>query len=100
MILNSGGAPGLLNYNLGEKGGDESVPLSIGQIPSHGHSISASSNTATSFTAGGTRIPAMGASPNNIYYPSADNKFPDFSIGASGGSQPVKKKIKKFFKKK
>ena len=39
--IHPGNGPGLSSYRLGEKGGSESVRLTVSQIPSHNHSVSA-----------------------------------------------------------
>jgi len=39
--IHAGHGPGLSDYRLGSKGGQESVTLTIGQMPSHSHSLQA-----------------------------------------------------------
>jgi microcystin-dependent protein len=41
VAIGDGQGPGLSNYNLGQKGGSESVTLTTSQLPSHNHSFNA-----------------------------------------------------------
>lgn len=41
--ISSGQAPGLQNYVLGQKGGEETVTLNTNQTPAHSHSVFANS---------------------------------------------------------
>lgn len=48
VIVGAGSGPGLSPYTLGQKGGQETVTLTTDQIPSHTHSLFASSETGIS----------------------------------------------------
>ena len=52
----SGQGAGLQNYPLGQPGGQETHTLTVGETPSHSHTISAVNNG----TSGGTNIPGAG----------------------------------------
>lgn len=75
-------------FNLGETGGVEEVTLTIQQIPTHNHSLVASTNNAATANAQGNilaQIPSYtpyvtGIQPNNAF---ATNAIPPV-----GGSQP------------
>jgi microcystin-dependent protein len=47
LPIHAGNGPGLSNRRLGAKGGEEAVTLTVNQLPSHGHPLTASSATAT-----------------------------------------------------
>lgn len=47
VMVHEGAGPGLSNYTLGSKAGQESVTLTQAQIPSHQHALRASATTAT-----------------------------------------------------
>lgn len=82
--MNAGQSPGLSNYVLGEESGVENVSLLGTQIPSHNHTVSASS---------GTKLVNAPANNNlggfEMYTNAQLNAVMDPAmIGASGGSQP------------
>jgi microcystin-dependent protein len=51
-VLGAGTKPGFSTRNLGDTGGQESVTLSVNQMPSHGHGISDPSHAHPAYTAG------------------------------------------------
>src|SRR6266536_3909865 len=51
--IHFGQGQGLPNYNLGERGGEETHTLSSLELAQHSHTASASSNTADQVTPGG-----------------------------------------------
>ena len=62
------------NHPLGQKGGAQDVTLTVNQIPSHTHTVSASINPAS------TNSPAnnvLGLAPQNIYNNTADSPLVD-----------------------
>ncbi len=101
--LNQGSGPGLTPVKIGEKGGAETVTLSVNQMPSHNHSASATSTlhgtsqTANQTSAAGgvlASAAALGGTP--VYHaPPADTTLDAGSVTTAvtvdnnGGSQPV-----------
>lgn len=86
--VHQGQGPGIKqNYQIGEKGGVESVTLTGQQMPVHNHAVLASNDPATSTTASGN----ITASTNQlkIFTESAASKqFPANALTPVGGSQP------------
>lgn len=74
VAIHPGNGPGLSSYRLGEKGGVETVTLTLPQIPSHNHlaqsTVSGGSATATlnAGTSASTNVPtgAYPGEPTNI----------------------------------
>lgn len=66
VAIQQGRGPGLSAYQIGEKGGQETVTLTASQIPSHSHSLRASSSQGT-------------------FPPPANNSLAQFGDTASGG---------------
>jgi len=78
--------PGLSDYRLGQRGGEESTSLNINQIPSHTHGLNASDVVAGQTTPGGNRL---GRSQSDVYTQGATNQaLASDAIGNTGGSQP------------
>ena len=67
--LHEGQGSGLTNRALGGGGGAEQVSVSIAQMPSHGHSLQATSDPANS-TAPAARVPAT--TTDDLYGPPED----------------------------
>ena len=90
LPMHAGQGPGLSqNYQLGEKGGVESVTLTTNQIPTHSHPLLGSTQNAT---AQAPKDNVTGKSGTNIYQ--ANPTAGDFqnmaaqAITPVGGSQP------------
>lgn len=88
-IVGMGQGPGLQNYNLGQVGGEESVTLTISQLPSHTHLPQASSAPGSAAGPGGN----FWASQNQVFlYSNAPNgavaAMAPAAIGSTGGGQP------------
>lgn len=85
--LHFGHGAGLSSYSLGEQGGQETVTLATGQMPSHSHQAMGS-------TAGGSADSPAGAvmaqaSRLNIYgSPQSLTPMAAQAVGAAGGNQP------------
>lgn len=83
--MHHGDGPGLSPRDLGEKGGSPSVELSMNEIPSHSHGLTASAN------AGNSRIPgpssALAPVPRSYAAPTgpATNLSPQALVPAGGG---------------
>jgi microcystin-dependent protein len=74
-------------YTLGERGGVESVTLTVAQMPTHGHQYFASQNDATS-PLGGSNLVGAAAKAQVFRVTTASADFSPQAIGAAGGSQP------------
>lgn len=79
-----GNGPGLQNYNIGQKGGAETVTLNVNQMPQHNHSVACSGNDGTLGLPSGN-VPAT--TGENIYSQSTDSTMKSNMIGNSGNSQ-------------
>jgi microcystin-dependent protein len=99
--IHAGRGPGLSQYSLGQRAGNESNHLNIGNLPSHSHSatISGNINIAVSTENGEESTPNMQylASGNNFYIDSATPNANlsgashnlTSTIGNTGANQPV-----------
>lgn len=76
------------NYQLAETGGVEEVTLSVNQIPSHNHSLLATTNLADTASVANTQFSAN--PPGSKMYSSAapTTALNNQIITAAGGSQP------------
>lgn len=72
---------------IGQLAGTESVTLTTSQIPSHSHSLEASTNSATSNTPTGQVLAHTSATKLYSALPATAALAPQ-TIGLSGGSQP------------
>ena len=87
MAVGQGQGPGLSNYVIGQEGGEESVTLTVNQIPQHTHAAKASTSP------GNTVDPtnAYWAPGPRIYLYSATGNPTQMNVGTvgnTGGSQP------------
>ena len=101
--LSQGTGPGLSNVRIGEKSGAESVTLTVGQMPPHGHTASATSTlhgTAAvanqAGAAGGVLASASALGGTPLYHaPPAEvtldpaSVTTDVTVNNNGGGQPV-----------
>ena len=76
--IQQGQGPGLSLYELGQTGGEASVTLAANQLPGHTHTLSASSNSATTGTPAANATLAV--STPAAYGP-AQNLVPMTSLG-------------------
>lgn len=83
--INQGQGPGLSPYSIGEVGGSASVSLTIAQMPSHSHTMGASS-VAGSINLPSGKFPAK--TLKNTYAPSANANFEPSAVTFDGGGQP------------
>lgn len=83
--VHQGQGPGLSNYAIGQSIGVETVTLTPTQLPTHSHSVSASSATGSSGPAG-----AFWAQPGSgLYYsPAANAPMNAAALAFAGGNQP------------
>jgi len=82
----SGQGPGLSSYDLGQVGGVESQTLTIGQMPSHNHTVAANGGDADSGKVSGK---FLGNSSATSYIATSDGTLMNQAvINLTGGSQP------------
>lgn len=85
--IHTGQGPGLQNYFQGQTGGEETVTLSVNQIPTHDHTISGQSALGT--TANATGGVWASQSRLNVYSSaSPDSPMNPAAVSTAGGSQP------------
>jgi microcystin-dependent protein len=85
--IHRGQGPGLPSYDIGERGGQESVTLITNQIPLHNHTLAVNSNGGTSDNPAGNYM-ASNSEGIKHYSNSAGSSANGGSIGTAGGSQP------------
>ena len=92
--VGQGQGPGLSPYSLGQQAGNETVTLTIQQMPSHNHLINANEGNGTSqapangFLSGGI-VPSSGNAAVSNYRNSTDGTvLANTSVSLSGGNQP------------
>lgn len=84
--MHMGQGAGLTSRVLSEMGGSESVPVTIAQLPAHGHSVLAAAEPATTKNPAGAAL----AQPDNPGYATAGGAGTTFgpaSVGSTGGFQ-------------
>ena len=90
--------PGLSNYRLGERGGVQSVTLTVAQMPSHGHTATATATLSGTNALGNSAVPGgntlASKGRTNIYSTNApdvdmhaDSVNVTASVANTGGSQ-------------
>jgi microcystin-dependent protein len=84
--LHAGSGPGLSPRRLGAKGGAENVTLTVNQLPSHTHSMRASSAFAISASGSG-RVLAQSASLLYLRDSDQNQNMSSASITSVGGSR-------------
>lgn len=86
MAIHQGDGPGLAPYVMGQASGEETVTLTLNQIPSHSHAVLAG-GAADSLSPSGT---TWGSSPTNLYSSTGANPvaMSGAMIGPAGGGQP------------
>lgn len=85
--INPGQGPGLSSYNLGQQGGEESITLTVNEMPMHTHAASAKADGGTSATPGGN-VWAASTARDNQYAGAGDTTMNPAALGNTGGSQP------------
>jgi microcystin-dependent protein len=87
--VHQGQGPGLSNYVLGQKGGAETVTLTVGQLPAHNHAAIGANSTGQASTSP-TNSSWGGPNPNaDSYGPGPSNATMNAGcIGNTGGNQP------------
>lgn len=85
--IHAGHGPGLSNRRLGAKGGEEKVTLTVNQLPSHGHEVSASAASASSGNP--SNNVSASTAPTNIYSTAlaVPQSMNSAAVSATGGSR-------------
>ena len=85
--IHAGHGPGLSNRRLGAKGGEEKVTLTVNQLPSHGHEVSASAASASSGNP--SNNVSANTAPTNIYSTAlaVPQTMNSAAVSATGGSR-------------
>lgn len=84
--LHPGSGPGLSTYDLGEKGGTESVALTASQMPSHTHQATARTTAGTTSDPAG-KVPAAGRNFHADYAAGESALLASQAIGSTGAGQ-------------
>lgn len=85
--IHQGQGPGLPAYVIGQSGGQESVNLTLNQMPVHNHSFAVNSNGGTSDNPA-SNFMASNSEGTKHYSNLAGSNANGASIGNTGGSQP------------
>ncbi|MCA9681014.1 MAG: phage tail protein [Myxococcales bacterium] len=85
VSMHAGNGPGLTPRRLGEKGGQETVTLTVNNLPSHNHALAVSGQNATTNTPKNTFLAATG---DRTYGTSTDSQANPATVTNTGGSQP------------
>lgn len=85
--IHQGQGPGTSNYVIGQMAGTETVTLTVNQIPSHNHSLLASTASGSAGSPAGDYI-AVNADGITSYSGSATGNLNAGSIQSQGGNQP------------
>jgi len=86
--VGAGQGPGLSNYPIGQKTGSEQTVLTTANLPSHTHTLRASSSPGTSNAPGGN-VPAVNRDGILHYGASADADMNSAGVSNTGGNQPI-----------
>ncbi|WP_425073095.1 phage tail protein [Sagittula sp. S175] len=89
--IEMGDGPGLQPVRLGEKSGAEQVTLTVNQIPSHTHTLSAINDAGTQTTPAGNLLaqPNTNGTTGNLYAPDTPSvSMGTGTISQTGQSQP------------
>ena len=85
--VHQGTGPGLSTRTIGERGGTETVTLTVAQMPAHTHALRASSAAATGSAPGGAVLAATGA-VNSYGSGTPTTPMAAGALAAQGGGQP------------
>ena len=86
--LGQGQGPGLSSVQLGERSGQETVTLTVNQMPQHTHALQTSSQPATHAAPAGNRALATTQNAGSYVAAAPDTSLAPTSVGVAGGSQP------------
>jgi microcystin-dependent protein len=85
VAIGMGQGPGLSYREIGENGGETSLALNLPELPSHQHTMEASSAAATAYTPVGN-VPAK--STHSAYTSSKTSNLNVYAVTLTGGNQP------------
>lgn len=89
VSLHQGTGPGLSHYNIGQRGGVESVTLTQAQMPAHNHAVQCVSSNGNVASPVGALPAAEVAAGADIWSNAAANgQMAATMIASAGGSQP------------
>lgn len=88
--VHQGQGPGLSSYVIGQTGGVEAVTLTTSQIPSHTHSVQATTAAATSLSPAGMMPASVSGDTFYVTTTTGNNAavMAPQMLAASGGNQP------------
>ena len=86
VVIGDGNGAGLTPHVEGESSGTETNTLTVGQIPAHSHTLSASTAAASKTDPTGSFLAASGEYRKNATAPA---NLAATSVGTTGGGQPV-----------
>lgn len=87
--VHAGQAPGLTSYRLGERGGQESVTLTVPNLPAHNHTINANSTLGDSNDPTGNLPAQTGLFDNEYSTQSANAQLSSSTVNNTGNGSPV-----------
>jgi microcystin-dependent protein len=85
--ISSGQGPGLSNYSLGERGGTETVTLTVNQMPTHNHLVNVNTDNGETGRIADTYLSNSSETPYNGSLASPGTMAPQM-ISNVGGNQP------------
>ena len=83
-VVGPGGA-----YTQGELGGQESIKLTVGQLPAHSHPLNSTATPGTSDLPKGNAIASGSGSSLFVPKVTPDQPMADNSVGLTGSGQPI-----------
>lgn len=82
VAIHAGQSPGMSKYQVGNKGGQETVTLTTSQMPAHNHPINASAGATDKDPTG--NIPGTGKQKNYDAPGAASTALADEAVGSTG----------------
>jgi microcystin-dependent protein len=97
VAIHQGQGAGLSSYIMGEASGSQSVTLTVNQMPSHSHTVNATTTPPTSGRGSGSPSNNVPATPTvvpdttavDVYGPTPNTTMSAQMIAPAGGSTPV-----------
>jgi microcystin-dependent protein len=86
VVPGRGQGPGLSDYRIGAKGGQEAVTLSVSNLPSHKHPLNATSDLGSSDSPAAS-FPARAPDGSGQYSPGTNATMPTGTVSNTGGGQ-------------